>query len=82
MSIAEEIVSRIEKDITIFSINIKRARDTELSRAERRIVDLSEMYAQDSKAWLDKGDYYTSFSSIAYAHGLLDSILKLKNIIE
>lgn len=40
------------------------------------------MYAQDSEAFLKKGDIYTSFASIAYAHGLLDSILKMKHLQE
>ncbi|MCL5419701.1 MAG: DUF357 domain-containing protein [Candidatus Marsarchaeota archaeon] len=44
------------------------------------IVSLAEMYASDSEAWLRKKDYYTSFCSIAYAHGLLDSILKLRHL--
>ena len=40
------------------------------------------MYASDSVAWLKKKDYYTSFSSISYAHGLLDAIRKNRGISE
>ena len=32
------------------------------------------MYAKDSQSFLDKGDLYTSFASINYAHGLLDAV--------
>lgn len=71
------IEERITKDIAIFSENIKGINKEKLEPKQRRIVELAEMYAKDSKSFLDKKDYYTSFSSIAYAHGLLDSIRKL-----
>ncbi len=73
-----EIEHRIAKDIRIFSENIKKIERTGLSPAEAGVVSLAEMYASDSKVFLEKRDYYTSFSSIAYAHGLLDAILKIK----
>ncbi len=73
---------RIEKDISIFSSNIKLIRNADLTPIEQHVVELSEMYAKDSESWLEKGDYYTSFSSISYAHGLLDSILKIKGMSE
>lgn len=78
----EEVVRRIEKDIAIFSDNIKQIRMDELSGEERKIVELAEMYAKDSRAFLSKDQRYTAFASIAYAHGLLDSIRKLKNLME
>ena len=82
MVATEEIEKRIRKDIALFSDSIGKASAVQLSGDELRIVDLARMYAKDSEAWLAKGDMYTSFSSIAYAHGLLDSILKLKHAIE
>lgn len=72
-----EIEERIKKDIGIFSSNIRKIDKKKIGEKQREIVELAEMYASDSKAFLEKKDYYTSFSSIAYAHGLLDSILKL-----
>jgi hypothetical protein len=39
-----------------------------------RVIELSKMYAKDSKSYLDKKDFYTSFSCISYAHGLLDAL--------
>ncbi len=77
-----EIEERILKDIRLFDSGIEKAEKLELEKEESRIVELAKMYALDSKAWLDKKDYYTSFSSIAYAHGLLDAILKMRNAIE
>ena len=77
-----EIEERILKDIRLFDNSIEKAGKLMLGEEENKVVELAKMYALDSKSWLDKKDYYTSFSSIAYAHGLLDAILKMRNIIE
>ena len=77
-----EIEERIEIDIEKFNASVAKLGSAELEAKQKEIVELSKMYASDSKAWLKKGDLYTSFSSIAYAHGLMDSILKQKGIIE
>jgi hypothetical protein len=71
------IQERIIKDIAIFDKNILSLSAHDLSPGQKEIVELAAMYAKDSKSFLDKGDFYTSFSAIAYAHGLLDSIIKL-----
>ncbi len=71
------IEERIIKDLRIFEENIRALDRNDLPEAQVRILELAEMYAKDSRAFLGKKDYYTSFSAIAYAHGLLDSIRKL-----
>lgn len=76
----DDIEKRIIKDIDIFKKNIAKIDESKLSEEEKNVVNLAKMYASDSKDWLSKKDYYTSFSSIAYAHGLLDSILKIKHM--
>lgn len=73
------IEDRILKDIEIFKTNIKEINKDSIDSKQRKIVELAEMYAKDSKSFFDKKDYYTSFSAIAYAHGLLDSIRKLNS---
>jgi hypothetical protein len=78
----EDIEKRIRKDIALFSYSLEKTSTIQLSGDESRVVELAKMYAKDAEAWLAKGDMYTSFSSIAYAHGLMDSILKLKHVIE
>ncbi len=47
--------------------------------ASLRVLELSMDYASDAKSYLDKEDFYTSFSCISYAHGLLDALKELKN---
>ncbi len=76
------IEERILKDIEIFGNNMKEIDGSKIDPKQRKIVELAEMYAKDSRAFFDKKDFYTSFSSIAYAHGLLDSIRKLNGVIE
>ena len=75
-----EIVERIRKDIRLFNESARTLDGLELDKIEKDIVELAKMYASDSEAWLKKGDHYTSFSSIAYAHGLLDAVLKMKGV--
>lgn len=77
-----EVRERIEIDIKKFNDSISKVQGTKLTEKENEIVELSKMYASDCRSWLEKGDLYTSFCSIAYAHGLLDSILKIKGLIE
>ena len=72
-----EIEERVRKNIAIFRQNEKRAEGLELGPDEKEIVELAKMYASDTEAWIKKEDYVTAFSSIEYAHGLLDAILKI-----
>ncbi len=76
----EEIKDRIEKDIGKFHESVKRLDKVKLETGQKKIVELAKMYASDAESWLKKGDFYTSFSSVAYAHGLLDAVLKMNNI--
>jgi hypothetical protein len=66
------IRGRIEKDIALFykSIDAVKSRDD----SSAKVIELSKMYAKDSQSFLDKGDLYTAFASINYAHGLLDAV--------
>ncbi len=71
-----EIRERIEKDIAMFKQSVEEIKKNTSARDGKilEVVKLSEMYASDSRSYLDKGDLYTSFSCISYAHGLLDAI--------
>lgn len=71
----EAIVKRIEKDIRLFDENVKSISSGDKSIL--RVIELSKMYAKDSKSYLDKEDFYTSFSCISYAHGLLDAVKEI-----
>ncbi len=70
------IRNRIQKDIDMFEGSIAEASAIEAGADKKvhRVIDLAKMYASDSKSYLSKGDLYTSFSCISYAHGLLDAV--------
>ena len=68
--------ARIEKDIIMFEENIAQLDKKKLTNPQIKTVELSKQYYEDSKYYLDKKDYLTSFGCINYAHGLLDAIIK------
>lgn len=68
--------TRIEKDIIMFEENIAQIDKKKLTNPQIKTVELSKQYYEDSKYYLDKKDYFTSFGCINYAHGLLDAIIK------
>ncbi|MGI0100312.1 MAG: DUF357 domain-containing protein [Candidatus Micrarchaeaceae archaeon] len=74
----EAIKARIKKDIDLFYVSIGSVGEIQDSKAISKIVELSRMYAEDSKSFLEKGDLYTAFASINYAHGLLDAVIAIK----
>ncbi|ASI13545.1 DUF357 superfamily protein [Candidatus Mancarchaeum acidiphilum] len=82
----ENIELRISNDIEYFYKNIKKFDNSELqnelksNKNLKYVYELSSMYASDAKSYLEKKDFYTSFSCISYAHGLLDALLYLKGL--
>ncbi len=77
----DDIKARIDKDIAMFYENDIKTyhmpEEAENSKSVNHVVDLSVMYAKDAKSYLDKGDLFTAFASISYAHGLLDSVKEI-----
>ena len=73
---SDGIRARIEKDIAMFDTSVASVNAAD--EAQRKVVEMSKLYARDSRSYLEKGDYYTSFSCISYAHGLLDAIKSLR----
>ena len=68
--------TRIEKDIVMFEENIPLLEGKKLTKSQEKTVELAKQYHEDSKYYLDKGDFFTAFGCINYAHGLLDAIVK------
>ena len=75
----QEIGDRIMKDIEKFNANAKILQEAELDEKEMEILRTAKDYCEDAKSWLDKKEFYNAFASVSYAHGLLDSLLKLNN---
>lgn len=68
--------TRIRKDIVMFEDNIRKTEKINLNNSQKKNIELALQYYEDSKYYVDKKDYFTSFGCINYAHGLLDSIIK------
>jgi uncharacterized protein len=74
----QEISARIRKDIDMFQESVGKMKSVELEGKEKAVYDLAVDYRNDSESWLEKGDFYTAFASISYAHGLLDALIRIK----
>ncbi len=76
----KNMIERIEKDIRKFRESAEEygAIGSDASAKEKEIFELAKMYASDAKSYLEKGDLYTAFSCISYAHGLLDALKGLE----
>lgn len=73
---SEGIIKRIKKDIDYFHENVKKLGDLPIEY--EKVVEQSKNYAKDADSFLSKGDLYTAFACISYAHGLLDAIRELQ----
>jgi len=62
-----KIEERIKKDIELFELNYIKVRN-------EKVKDMAIRYYNDAKYYLSKGDYYTAFGCINYAHGLIDAL--------
>lgn len=77
---SEEERARINKDIALFEESLIELDSLSRDDEEERITDHAKRYYEDTKYYLEKGDYFTAFGCINYAHGLLDGIKKKKGI--
>jgi hypothetical protein len=78
MQISE--VERIKKDIALFEESMVELDSLSLASDDEEVVDLAKRYYEDTKYYLEKGDYFTAFGCINYAHGLIDGIKKIKGV--
>jgi len=74
-------IQRIKKDVELFTKNIKEIDSIKLDDRENEIIERARSYFEDTKYYLEKQDHITSFGCITYAHGLLDAIRLLHNLI-
>jgi hypothetical protein len=74
-------IQRIKKDVELFTKNIKEIDSIKLDDNENEIIERARSYFEDTKYYLEKQDYITSFGCITYAHGLLDAIRLLHDMI-
>ena len=75
---SEKEIARIKKDIALFEESLIELDSLSKDEEEEGITDLAKRYYEDTKYYLEKGDYFTAFGCVNYAHGLLDGIKKKK----
>ncbi|MCH4815082.1 MAG: DUF357 domain-containing protein [Saccharolobus sp.] len=71
----DELRKRIEKYIKGMDERLKN-----IDSANNKVVELARLYTEDSKYYLEKGDYVTALVDIVYAEGLLDAKEIYENI--
>jgi hypothetical protein len=76
-----EYEERIIKDIDTLSKNLKEIESIKFSEKEKQVVERAKNYMDDTRYYLQKKDHITSFGCITYAHGLIDSLRMIHNII-
>lgn len=69
---------RIKKDVALFEQSLVELDSLLLTDNEAVVVDHAKRYYEDTKYYLEKGDYFTAFGCINYAHGLIDGIKRRK----
>ena len=72
----ENIEERIKKDIKLFYSNLGNTEKVRDIKAVK-VIELAKMYASDAQSYMSKNEFYTAFSCISYAHGLLDAIIQV-----
>jgi len=72
---------RIKKDIKLFTKNLNELEGIKISVQEKDIIERAINYNADTSYYLEKKDYITSFGCITYAHGLLDAIRIIHDLI-
>ena len=76
-----EEIGRIKQDVELFWKNIKELESIKISEREERIVELARNYSGDTLYYLEKQDNLTAFGCITYAHGLLDAVRLIHELI-
>ncbi|MEA1957676.1 MAG: DUF357 domain-containing protein [Euryarchaeota archaeon] len=71
---------RIKKDITLFEDSVTELDSLSRGSNEEEVIELAKGYYEDTKYYLEKGDYFTAFGCINYAHGLLDGIKRKRRM--
>ena len=61
------IEERIKKDMDLFKKNYEKVKN-------EKIKEMAYRYYIDAEYYFNKGDFYTSFGCINYAHGLIDAL--------
>ncbi|MDD5317412.1 MAG: DUF357 domain-containing protein [Candidatus ainarchaeum sp.] len=66
--------ARIEKDLREFSESLREVEGKKVPPGLQKALERAKSYYSDSRFFLEKGDVFTAWGTINYAHGLLDAV--------
>ena len=73
---------RIRKDIALFEESLIELESVALAADEADVVEQAKRYYEDTKYYHEKGDYFTAFGCINYAHGLVDGLKMRRGVLK
>jgi len=73
---------RITKDIALFESSLLELDLVSLTKDEAEVVAQAKRYYEDTKYYYEKGDYFTAFGCINYAHGLVDGLKMQRGLLK
>jgi len=76
-----EVKKKIAIDIHKLENNLKELENIEFNKKEMEVYKRALDYMNDSKYYLEKEEFRTSFGCIEYSHGLLDALRMFHDLI-
>ncbi|MDO5851871.1 MAG: DUF357 domain-containing protein [Methanobacteriaceae archaeon] len=73
---------RIIKSLDIFEVNIKEIDELNLDKSQEEVKNMAKRYYEDTKYYIKQDDILTAFAAIEYAHGLLDGLRIIYNLLK
>jgi hypothetical protein len=74
-----EAEERAKKDIEKLEQLIIFFKKEKLNEKYPKVFEYAQNYANDSKHFFDKADFFSAFGAANYAYGFLDSVLLIEN---
>lgn len=71
---ADEVRSRVEKYIKGMEERLRNVNIATIEEEKAKVIELARLYTEDSKYYLERGDYITALVDVVYAEGLLDAV--------
>jgi len=65
---------RIEKDLREFAASVREVEEARPPEELKENIERARNYYEDSKYFYEKGDLFTAWGTINYAHGVLDAV--------
>jgi hypothetical protein len=65
---------RVEKDLKEFTESLREVEEAKPPESLRENIERAKNYYKDAVYFLEKGDVFTAWGTINYAHGVLDAV--------